>query len=594
MSRHHAYPLPFGAELIGPRKTRFRLWAPGTDTVAVELDGIEPIPMQAVGEGWFESEVNCGAGARYKYRVSKDLAVPDPASRLQSGDVHDPSVVVDPRRYAWKHRKWLGRPWRETVLYELHVGALGGYRGVTKELPRLAELGITAVELMPVNDFPGTRNWGYDGVLPYAPDASYGSPEDLKELIDTAHGLDLMVFLDVVYNHFGPDGNYLPSYAPQFFHKDSASPWGQSIDFSQPAVRDYFTRNALYWIHEYRFDGLRFDATDHIGDPEWLPEMAAAVRASVEPGRYVHLVIENGDNLASHLERGIDAQWNDDGHHALHVLLTGESDGYYADYAIAPAAALATCLSEGFIFQGQKSAFRGGKRRGTPSKHLPPTAFVLFLQNHDQIGNRAYSERLSWLAAPQALAAAQTLLLLCPHIPLLFMGEEWASRTPFFFFTDHNSELAKAVRDGRRREFASFGAFADEDMAQKIPDPNAKKTFERSIPDHGDLHEEPYAEALKLTKRLLRLRAEKIAPHLDGAKSTGTRVLGASAVVARWKLGDGSRLSIHANLGASSVQCTREARGELLMESRRAASMSLARGVLSGFTTVVRLEQPKK
>ncbi|MBJ7265030.1 MAG: malto-oligosyltrehalose trehalohydrolase, partial [Burkholderiaceae bacterium] len=315
-------------------------------------------------------------------------------------------------------------PWHETVIYEIHPGIAGGYAGIEARLPALAQLGITAIELMPIADFPGARNWGYDGVLPYAPDTAYGTPDELRHLIDTAHGLDMMVFLDVVYNHFGPDGNYLNAYAADFFDPKKQTPWGPAIDFSQSAVRRYFAENALYWLSEYRFDGLRLDAVHAISDPGWLPEMAAYVRANVAPDRHVHLVLENEDNIASHLTRGFDAQWNDDAHHVLHYLLTGETRAYYADFSKHASQRLARSLSEGFVYQGDPSSLRGGALRGESSAHLPPSAFVLFLQNHDQVGNRAFGERLLKLVAnrPDALRAAVALQLLAPHIPLLFMG----------------------------------------------------------------------------------------------------------------------------------------------------------------------------
>ena len=388
------------------------------------------------------------------------LVVPDPASRAQAGDVHGASVVVDPSAYRWRNEQWRGRPWKETVFYELHAEVLGGFPGVANELTRLAELGITAVELMPIAEFPGARNWGYDGVLPFAPESSYGSPDALKSLIDAAHDNGLMIFLDVVYNHFGPDGNYLARYAPEMFRSDVNTPWGPAIDFRRKEVRRFFTDNALYWLIEYRFDGLRFDAVHAITEPDWLDEMAAEVREQI-PDRNIHLVLENDDNTVRHLARGFDAQWNDDGHHVLHLLLTGEQQGYYRDYADRPAERLARCLKEGFVYQGEPSPHRGGKPRGTASANLPPTAFVLFLQNHDQVGNRAFGERLAALAEPLALNAAVALQLLCPQIPLLFMGEEIASTAPFVFFTDDNDELAEAVRKGRRREFASFPKFSD-------------------------------------------------------------------------------------------------------------------------------------
>jgi maltooligosyltrehalose trehalohydrolase len=563
-----AFDLRFGATLLDDGRTRFRLWAPGQDAMSVKLEDRPDVPMIGCADGWFEAVADCAAGARYRYRVADGTLVPDPASRSQPDDVHAPSRVIDPRAYAWRHAEWKGRPWRETVLYELHAGILGGYRGVAKALPRLAGLGITAVELMPVNDFPGRRNWGYDGVLPYAPDSAYGTQDELKSLIDTAHGCGVMIFLDVVYNHLGPDGNYVSLYAPQFFRDDRKTPWGPAIDFRRPEVRGFFTENVLYWLMEYRFDGLRFDAVHAIEEQDWVDEMAAAVRATVEPGRHVHLVLEH-HNDASHLEKDCNAQWNDDGHNALHVLLTGEHGGYYADYAERPAEKLARCLGEGFVFQGEYSHYLG-TTRGMPSAHLPPTAFVLFLQNHDQIGNRAFGERLTILAEPAALEAAIALMLLCPQIPLLFMGEESASRTPFLFFTDHGPELADAVREGRRDEFARFPAFADPAIRELIPDPNSPRTFEASIP-HADLMAGEAREALY--QQLISLRHHEIVPMLDGARSLGAHAVGQGAVVARWQLGGGAVLTIACNLQADAVTIAAPS-GRLLFASRPSAARS--------------------
>ncbi len=540
MKSSFARALPFGATVLDGGRTRFRLWAPNEKEVAVEIGGGEPRPMTRDGDGWFELDTDCDADASYFYRLASGQRVPDPASRAQAEDVHGASLVVDPRTYEWRYTDWQGRPWHETVLYELHVGTYGGFAGVQADLQRLAELGITAIELMPVADFPGTRNWGYDGVLPYAPDHAYGTPDDLKRLIDAAHALDLMVFLDVVYNHFGPDGNYISSYAPQFFRDDIATPWGPAIDFRQRPVRRFFTENALYWLMEYRFDGLRFDAVHAIHDQDWLDELAAEVRRTVEPGRHVHLVLEHDENDAEHLRRGFDAQWNDDGHHVVHVLLTGQTDGYYTDYATDPAAKLARCLGEGFVYQGEPSRHRKGGKRGSRSADLPPTAFVFFLQNHDQIGNRPFGDRLTALTDPQGMKAAAAMQLLSPHIPLLFMGEEFLSQTPFQFFTDFHGELAAAVRDGRRREFASFTSFGQRD----IPDPNAPETFERSRP--------PRSGDDEFYRHLLELRRSHIVPRLKGARTVSAIALGQAAVLARWRMGDGKTLTIAANLGESA------------------------------------------
>jgi malto-oligosyltrehalose trehalohydrolase len=576
MTRAFSMSLSFGATWLGNGSTRFRLWAPSQHRVEVVLRDGASVAMTRERDGWFAIDIHCGPGTRYCYRLDGGEMVPDPASRGQADDVHGFSLVIDPTVYRWRNRAWRGRPWREAVLYELHAGLLGGFMGVRAELPRLAALGVTAIELMPINDFPGRRNWGYDGTLPFAPDRAYGTPDELKELIDSAHDLQLMVFLDVVYNHFGPDGNYLGLYAPQFFRSDAATPWGAAIDFSQPAVRRFFSENALYWLSEYRFDGLRFDAAHAIADQAWLDEMAAEIRRTVEPGRHVHLVLEHDGNDAAHLRHGFDAQWNDDAHHALHVLLTGESDGYYGDYAQAPAEMLARCLAQGFAYQGEPSSYRGGKRRGTPSADLEPTSFVFFLQNHDQIGNRPFGDRLVSLVDPASLRAAIALQLLSPAIPLIFMGEEFMAGTPFQFFTDHREPLAQAVRDGRRREFARFSGFS----ADSVPDPNDRATFERSRPprDGNDV----------LHCRLLALRNSRIAPHLAGARSLGAEVLGEAAVYARWRLGNGAELAIALNL-ADRACAFRAPASELLFAS---CDHPLANGELHPRCTVAFMAAP--
>jgi malto-oligosyltrehalose trehalohydrolase len=582
-----ARALPFGATLIDDSRTQFRLWAPAQEQVSVEINGRTPLPMERLADGWFEAKASCGEGTQYRYRLQDGLAVADPASRAQADDVHGPSVVVEPRAYQWRNTEWRGRPWEEAVLYELHAGLLGGFSGVQQELQRLADLGITAVELMPINDFPGQRNWGYDGVLPFAPDRAYGSPDDLKALVDAAHDCGLMIFLDVVYNHFGPDGNYLASYAPQFFRDDVKTPWGPAIDFRRPQVRQFFTENALYWLMEYRFDGLRFDAVHAITEPDWLDEMAAAVRAAVERDRHVHLVLEHDGNVAQHLRRDFNAQWNDDAHHVLHVMLTGENEGYYRDYANCAAERLARALREGFIYQGEPSGHRDGEKRGTPSADLPPSAFVLFLQNHDQIGNRAFGDRLTDTVKPEALEAAIALQLLCPQIPLVFMGEEMAAQTPFQFFTDHHGELADAVREGRRREFASFAAFSDPRRRESIPDPNARETFERSRPDSDQQRGVARSE---LYRRLLVLRREHIVPHLKGARAIKAEAIGPAAVVAQWQLAD-AVLTLATNLGSES--CTLKQRpGRLLFETAGGAD-ALKDGRLAPFTTLAFLESPR-
>jgi len=536
---------PHGAIMLDAQHTRFALWAPDAFYVSVELEDGKSIAMLPQADGWFEVEVKCPAGTHYRYNIDGETDVPDPASRAQADDVHGWSVVVDPLAYQWRHPNWQGRPWHEAVIYELHVGVLGGYAAVEQQLPRLAELGVTAIELMPLAQFPGERNWGYDGVLPYAPHSSYGSPEQLKALIDSAHEHGLAVILDVVYNHFGPDGNYLGQYAKGFFQEAVHTPWGAGIDFDRREVRDFFLDNALMWLLEYRFDGLRLDAVHAIDNPGFLKQLAHRVRQQVDSGRHVWLVLENELNQASLLKHDFNAQWNDDFHNVLHVLLTGETDAYYSDFAANPTDKLARCLGEGFIYQGHTT--RHGHERGEPSGDLPPSAFVAFLQNHDQIGNRALGERLHQLCSPQALKAATTLLLMSPMIPLMFMGDETNASEPFLFFTDHHGELAQAVREGRRNEFADFAAFADPQRRERIPDPNALPTFRQSAPTFT---ENAHAQ---LYRQLLSLRHQHIVPHLPGSVPLGAQVLAEGAVTARWRLGNGSVLQIDLNLSATPL-----------------------------------------
>ncbi|HSC84233.1 MAG TPA: malto-oligosyltrehalose trehalohydrolase, partial [Pseudomonas sp.] len=540
-----------GPCLLGDGSCRFALWAPDCQTVTLELADGSHLPLQAEADGWFAGACACPPGTGYRFIVD-GRAVPDPASRAQLGGVHGFSQVIDHHAYGWQTEDWVGRPWHETVLYELHVGLAGGYAGVQERLPALQELGITAIELMPLAEFPGTRNWGYDGVLPFAPASAYGTPEQLKQLIDSAHALGLMVFIDVVYNHFGPEGNYLGQYASGFLRCDLQLPWGPAIDFRRGEVRDFFCENALMWLLDYRVDGLRFDAVHAIHDRDFLVELASRARAALPPGRHVHLVLENEDNSAELLQQGFTAQWNDDGHNVLHVLLTGEQQGYYADFSDEPTRKLARCLAEGFIYQGQRS--RLGRNRGEASGHLSPCSFVLFLQNHDQIGNRAFGERLITLADEDALRAATALLLLSPMIPLLFMGEEFGATQPFLYFTDHPAELGVLVREGRRNEFAEF-PLADGVRTEDIPDPNAASTYNAChVPT------EAHASATQqrwngLYRELLALRQRLIIPRLPGCRAIGAEVLADAAVSAVWQLGDGNRLRIDINLSAVAVPC---------------------------------------
>jgi malto-oligosyltrehalose trehalohydrolase len=561
--------MPFGAEVLPDGRVRFRLWAPEAMSVAVCLEGTN-IPLLPLENGWFERiSHEAIAGCLYQFQIDGKAKVPDPASRFQPHDVHGPSEVIDAFAFQWKDQDWRGRPWEEAVLYELHVGAFtfeGKFHSVEQKLDYLRSLGVTAIELMPVADFSGQRNWGYDGVLPFAPDSSYGRPEDFKRLVQAAHARGLMIFLDVVYNHFGPEGNYLHLYAPQFFTNRHHTPWGDAINFDGPnsrVVRDFFIHNALYWLEEFHFDGLRLDAVHAIIDesqPDILTELAQGVRERFGQERFVHLVLENVENCVSCLSRDpsgdvrlYDAQWNDDIHHAVHVLLTGESDGYYADYAPDPMRHLCRCLTEGFAYQGDYSEFHGSPR-GEPSYELPPTAFVSFLQNHDQVGNRAFGERISRLTAPHKLKVAMEILLLSPQPPMLFMGEEFAASSPFLYFCDFHGDLASAVREGRRNEFARFAKFSSPEVRDSIPDPNAENTYLKSKLNWQELQDKVHADWLDLYRRLLALRRSQIVPHLQAVPTTrcdsshGQRTLSVD-----WTLEGGVRLKLRANLNDESV-----------------------------------------
>jgi maltooligosyltrehalose trehalohydrolase len=470
----------------------------------------------------------------------------------------------------------------------LHVGLFGGFANVEAALPGLVKLGITAIELMPINEFPGARNWGYDGVLPFAPERSYGTPDELKSLIDTAHSLGLMVFLDVVYNHFGPDGNYIGQYAKSFFRDDIQTPWGSAIDFRRREVRDFFIENALMWVLDYHVDGLRLDAVHAISEKDFLVELAKTVRSAVPEGRQVHLVLENEDNTASLLQQGFDAQWNDDGHNILHALLTGESEGYYADFTEAQTQKLSRCLGEGFVYQGETTD--RGRTRGEPSAHLPPTSFVLFLQNHDQVGNRAFGERINRLADENALKAAIALMLLSPMVPLLFMGEEWGSLQPFLYFTDHHDELAKAVCEGRRNEFSDFSIFSDAEVRASIPDPNALATFTNSMldaPTHG-LPE--HLSWWNFYQQLLTIRREAIIPRLPNTISAGVSVLAKGAVSASWKMGDGSFFRIDINLSDTPVAASAQWAGAYTLFNYRVEEADYKAGVLAAHSFIATIQ----
>jgi maltooligosyltrehalose trehalohydrolase len=539
----------WGAVRMPDGRVRFRLWAPDCAGVKLRLAGVD-LPMDQVPGGWFELRAEAPDMAPYAFVLPDGSAVPDPAARRQEWDVHGPSLVSG-SDYPWQ-TDWRGRPWEEAVICELHIGTFtpeGTFRAAMDRLDALSESGVTAIEIMPVAQFAGDRGWGYDGVLPFAPHPAYGTPDDLRALVDAAHARGLMVLLDVVYNHFGPEGNYLHAYAVPFFDAARQTPWGAGIDYRQPPVRRFFIENALYWLEDFRLDGLRLDAIDQIRDPtepELLVDLAREVRARITD-RAVHLTTEDNRNVTHlHAREGgkatlYTAEWNDDLHNAAHVLATGETDGYYAAFANDPTADLARALAEGFAHQGPE--------RGEPSAHLPPAAFVDFLQNHDQTGNRALGERLVTLTDAATHDALTAILLLSPHVPLMFMGEDWGETRPFLFFAGFSGELAEAVTEGRRREFADFPAFAGH--TGDVPDPIDPATFEASKIDWARRDSPAGRAAREKVRHLLDLRREWIVPRLARTEGHAGHVLLAEdgRIAVDWQLAD-LRLSLRANLTA--------------------------------------------
>jgi malto-oligosyltrehalose trehalohydrolase len=539
----------WGAEPLPDGRWRFSLWAPGARAVSVAL-AIGPAALASEANGWWRGETAAAPGEAYRFVVD-GTAYPDPASRGQQGDVHGPSLLVDPGTFAWQSA-WSGLPWSEAVVYELHLGTFtetGTFAAAAEELPRLRDLGITLVELLPVAQFDGKRGWGYDGVLPYAPHNAYGSPDDFRRFVDKAHALGMGVLLDVVYNHLGPSGNYLAAWCPAFFHAERRSPWGQGIAYETPAVRDYFIENALYWLSEYRLDGLRLDAVHAIEDHcavHFLDELGARVRAA-EWGRPIHLVTEDERNLARYFAPGapFDATWNDDWHHAVHCLLTGEDEAYYAPFAVDPQADIETALRDGYVEQGQPRP-ASKHPRGEPSASLPRTAFVNFLGNHDQVGNRARGERLHHLVTDHtAFRVVTALTLLAPSVPMIFMGDEFLTDAPFLFFADFTGDLAEAVRKGRAEEFAQFEAFGGE-----VPDPISPETFAAS--KIGRPLRKEQLEHVRFIGDLLALRRSHVMPLLAANAGPQVEVVREGATIdATWNFGK-ARLALRARLGEGS------------------------------------------
>lgn len=565
------FDLPFGSRIENDGSVSFKIWAPDANDVKLYLTDINKnFEMQEIDSGiYFLNTKEASDTSTYQYLINEEILVPDPYSRCQQSDVHQPSVVCNPKDFSWGNSEWKGLPWEQTSIYEMHIGAFtpeGTYKSAIAKLDYLKELGITAVELMPVADFPGHRGWGYDGVLLYAPDRAYGTPNELKELIDAAHSRGIQVFLDVVYNHFGPDGNYLYVYAKsQFFNEKQKTPWGDSIDFSNRHVRDFYVNNVLYWLEEYGFDGLRFDAVHAItdnSDVHILDEISQVVHEKYSGKRHVHLMLENEDNEAKFLDlkSAYSAQWNDDSHHALHVALTKENSGYYIDYNKkatnkSPAEFILKTFTEGFAYQGEPSPYRNGEKRGEPSKDLHPSHFINFIQNHDQIGNRAFGERIHTLTGIDEYKLAVAFYLLSPSIPMLYMGEEWATTSPFLYFCNFEEPLSSAVRDGRRKEFCKFKEFADPKIQNRIPDPTVVETFMRSKLNWNELNYKSHSDILSFYKLLLKTRNSEIIPLLRDINQSKTecRIINDYAFSASWYSGN-KVIKVIFNLGKKSIQ----------------------------------------
>ena len=510
---------------------QFTVWAPAADRVDVVF--VHPgytvtRALSRLPNGCFTAwQPDVSPGARYTFRLNGGRAYPDPASRFQPDGVHGPSMFVDPGRFEWTDDGWRGASRDALVIYELHVGAFtpeGTFAGVRSRLEHLASLGVTAIELMPVAEAAGARNWGYDGVDLFAPSHRYGEPDDLRLLVDAAHRHGLAVMLDVVYNHLGPDGAYLSAFSPWYFTDRHSSPWGSAVNLDGEAseqVRAFLIENALHWIAEYHVDGLRLDATHTLVDhsaTHFLAELSGRVRGLSD--RPVILIAEDERNLATIVQPrprgyGLDGVWADDFHHHVRRAVAGDSEGYFADFS-GSARDLAATIRQGWFYTGQPTV-RTGEPRGTDATGIDPRRMVICLQNHDQVGNRALGDRLHHAIDPAAYRAISTLLLCAPETPLLFMGQEWAATSPFLFFTDHGDEIGRRVTEGRRKEFSEFAAFSDRRARARIPDPQDPATFESSRLAWDEMSSPAHAGVLRLYREVIALRRERLDPTSDGA-----------------------------------------------------------------------------
>ncbi|HTN62166.1 MAG TPA: malto-oligosyltrehalose trehalohydrolase [Devosia sp.] len=576
MHHHSTHPtdiarihkMRFGAE-VRAKSTRFKLWAPRCKAVRLKLKGrrglLDLLPQD---NGWHRLEIeNVGAGALYKYVLPDGTQIADPASRYQPDNVEDFSEVIDPAAFVWTDTLWSGRPWEEAIIYELHIGTFtpeGTFAAAMRHLDHLAKLGITAIQLMPLGEFYGAFNWGYDGVLWFAPSSAYGRPDDLKAFIDAAHRRQMMVFVDVVYNHFGATGNNLPLLAP-IFTKAHESPWGEAINFDgkgADVVRELVVENAVYWMTEFNLDGLRFDAVHTIIDDSTthILEILAARVMAARPLRHTHLIVENSENQERWLKRNsglqpvhYTAQWNDDMHHLLHSAATGENTGYYSDFDNLRSRfdKLGRSLAEGFAYQGEFKK-REGMARGEPSSGLPATAFVTYIQDHDQVGNRIMGDRITALAGTDAIKALISVYLLSPQIPMLFMGEEWAASQPFPFFSDVPSSLRTVTRRGRQEQLKQTPEYEDPnkpDVSHTL-DPTSIETFRSAKLDWAALRRKEHRDWLSYYRTLIDLRRMEIVPRLAKMEgfSSHHQMLGDNSVLVDWRLGDGSMLRLYLNL----------------------------------------------
>ena len=594
--------MKFGAKINKNKSITFKLWAPDAHSVSLILMDEEPniqLPMQADCEKVFSINTNLAKiGSKYMFLIDNNLQVCDPVSKQQTSGILSPSIVCAPPNIT--HTNNFDFDWKDAILYEMHIGTFtreGTFSSAEQKLDHLKELGINVIEIMPIAQFSGARNWGYDGVLMFAPNSSYGTPDELRSFIKSAHSKGIKVILDVVYNHFGPDGNYLYCYArSKFFSSQKSTPWGDAINYSEQKVRDFYISNAIYWIEEFDFDGLRLDAVHEIHDSSnthILDEIADSVHKHFLKTKKVYLILENDKNETTYLHKNkYCSQWNDDFHHCMHVLLTGETNGYYEDFCEkrTPKSALhllGKSLCEGFVYQGEYSIHRGISR-GQVSSHLSPKYFVNFLQNHDQIGNRAFGERISDFVNSEQLKAAIVLYLLTPQIPMIFMGEEWGASTPFQYFCDYQNELADSVREGRQREFESLYSTINSNDRPTIPDPVKETTFANSKLNWSEIELDKHKQILNLYQKLLTIRKNTISPIIDEISSNNScEFLSNKSLITRWntKKTNQTKLIAVCNFGDSPVKINQKIEGALLLESKAQSYEQIQKGILIGNTT---------